>query len=158
MAVRRKTKPVVEDLVQELKPQERLLMKIRVDLKCKNDRQKNFIRLINKHDIVVCAGPAGTGKTESVKDLAKAKNVTMKISGVAMTDPQFSKKSLKPWVDTCVNAFGPDRCVIGSNWPVDRLFSSFDVIMNFYREYIEKLSTSEQKKILNKNASKLYKF
>ena len=63
MAVRRKTKPVVEDLVQELKPQERLLTKIRVDLKCKNDRQKNFIRLINKHDIVVCAGPAGTGKT-----------------------------------------------------------------------------------------------
>jgi predicted TIM-barrel fold metal-dependent hydrolase len=75
-----------------------------------------------------------------------------------MTDPQFSKKSLKPWVDTCINAFGPERCVLGSNWPVDSLFSSFDVIMNYYREYIEKLSTSEQKMILNKNASKLYKF
>jgi predicted TIM-barrel fold metal-dependent hydrolase len=95
---------------------------------------------------------------KAVKDLAKAKNVTMKISGVAMTDPQFSKKSLKPWVDTCVNAFGPDRCVLGSNWPIDRLYSSYDVIMNFYREYIDKLSTSEQKKILNKNAAKLYKF
>jgi predicted TIM-barrel fold metal-dependent hydrolase len=95
---------------------------------------------------------------KAVKDLAKAKNVTMKISGVAMTDPQFSKKSLKPWVDTCVNAFGPDRTVLGSNWPIDRLYSSYDVIMDFYREYIEKLSTSEQKKILNKNASKLYKF
>jgi predicted TIM-barrel fold metal-dependent hydrolase len=95
---------------------------------------------------------------KAVKDLAKAKNVTMKISGVAMTDPQFSKKSLKPWVDTCVNAFGPDRTVLGSNWPIDRLYSSYDVIMNFYREYIDKLSTSEQKKILNKNAAKLYKF
>jgi predicted TIM-barrel fold metal-dependent hydrolase len=95
---------------------------------------------------------------KAVKDLAKAENVTMKISGVAMTDPQFSKKSLKPWVDTCVNAFGPDRTVLGSNWPIDRLYSSYDVIMDFYREYIEKLSTSEQKKILNKNASKLYKF
>ena len=95
---------------------------------------------------------------KAVKDLAKAKNVTMKISGVAMTDPHFSKKSLKPWVDTCVNAFGPDRTVLGSNWPIDRLYSSYDVIMDFYREYIEKLSTSEQKKILNKNASKLYKF
>jgi phosphate starvation-inducible PhoH-like protein len=63
MAVRRKPKPVEEDLVKELKPQERLLTKINVNLKCKNDRQKNFIRLINKHDIVVCAGPAGTGKT-----------------------------------------------------------------------------------------------
>jgi predicted TIM-barrel fold metal-dependent hydrolase len=95
---------------------------------------------------------------KAVKDLSKAKNVTMKISGVAMTDPQFSKKSLKPWVDTCVNAFGPDRCVLGSNWPIDRLYSSYDVIMDLYREYIEKLSTSEQKKILSKNAAKLYKF
>jgi len=63
MAVRRKSKPIVEDLVQELNPQERLLTKINITLKCKNDRQKNFIRLINKHDIIVCAGPAGTGKT-----------------------------------------------------------------------------------------------
>ena len=94
----------------------------------------------------------------AVKDLAKAENVTMKISGVAMTDPNFTKKSLKSWVETCLKAFGPDRCVIGSNWPVDRLFSSYDVIMNLYREYIERLSTSEQKKILNMNAAKLYKF
>ena len=95
---------------------------------------------------------------KAVKDLAKAENVTMKISGVAMTDPYFTKKSLKPWVETCLKAFGPDRCVIGSNWPVDRLYSSYDVIVNLYREYIEKLSTSEQNKILNKNAAKLYKF
>ena len=95
---------------------------------------------------------------KAIKDLAKADNVTMKISGVAMTDPHFSKKSLKPWVDACLSAFGPDLCVIGSNWPVDRLFSSYDLIMDYYRDYIEKLSTSEQKKILNKNATKLYKF
>jgi predicted TIM-barrel fold metal-dependent hydrolase len=75
-----------------------------------------------------------------------------------MTDPHFSKQSLKPWVDTCLKAFGPDRCVIGSNWPVDRLYSSYDLIMGFYRDYIAKLSPAEQKKILNKNAAKLYKF
>lgn len=95
---------------------------------------------------------------KAVKDLAKAANVSMKISGIAMTDPHFTKQSLKPWVDTCLNAFGADRCVIGSNWPVDRLFSSYDLIMSFYREYIEKLSPSEQRKILNKNAARLYKF
>ena len=94
----------------------------------------------------------------AVKDLAKAENVTMKISGVAMTDPFFTKKSLKPWVEICLRAFGADRCVIGSNWPVDRLFSSYDVIMNFYREFIDSLTKSEQKKILYSNATKLYKF
>lgn len=95
---------------------------------------------------------------KAVKNLAKAENVTMKISGVAMTDPHFTKGSLKPWVDTCLKAFGPDRCVIGSNWPVDRLFSSYDLIMGYYREFIDKLSTSEQRKILHKNAERLYKF
>jgi predicted TIM-barrel fold metal-dependent hydrolase len=95
---------------------------------------------------------------KAVKDLAKAENVTMKISGVAMTDPHFTKASLKPWIETCLKAFGPDRCVIGSNWPVDRLYSSYDLIMNYYRDFISKLSTSEQKKILHKNAEKLYKF
>ena len=94
----------------------------------------------------------------AIEGLANAGNVTMKISGVAMTDPFFTKESLKRWVDTCLDAFGPDRCVIGSNWPVDRLFSSYDPIMGYYREYISKLSISEQERILNKNAVKLYKF
>ena len=62
MAVRKKATPKVDDFVKELTPQQKLLTKISINLKCKNDRQKNFIRLINDHDIVVCAGPAGTGK------------------------------------------------------------------------------------------------
>ena len=95
---------------------------------------------------------------KAVKDLAKAENVVMKISGVAMTDPHFTKQSLKPWVDTCLNAFGADRCVIGSNWPVDRLYSSYDLIMGYYRDFIAKLSPTEQRKILYKNGAKLYKF
>jgi predicted TIM-barrel fold metal-dependent hydrolase len=95
---------------------------------------------------------------KAIKDLAKAENVTMKISGVAMTDPNFTKKSLKPWVDACLKSFGPDRCVIGSNWPVDRLYSSYDLIMGYYRDYIGKLPTSDQRKVLYKNAARLYKF
>lgn len=95
---------------------------------------------------------------KAIDGLAGAGNVTMKISGVAMTDPFFTKESLKRWVESCLEAFGPDRCVIGSNWPVDRLYSSIDPILGYYRDFISKLSVSEQEKILNKNASKLYKF
>lgn len=40
-----------------------LLSKIKIDLKLKNDRQRNFSKLINAKDITICAGPAGTGKT-----------------------------------------------------------------------------------------------
>lgn len=92
-----------------------------------------------------------------VQELATAPNVTMKISGLAMTDPQFTRESLRRWVDTCVETFGPDRCVLGSNWPVDRLYSSYDVIMDLYRDYISALSTDEQAKIMHDNAARIYK-
>ncbi len=93
----------------------------------------------------------------SLGELASAPNVTCKISGLAMTDPRFSRESLRRWVDTCVESFGPDRCVVGSNWPVDRLYSSYDTIMDLYREYISGLSESEQAKILHDNAARLYR-
>jgi len=89
--------------------------------------------------------------------LASAENVTCKISGLGMTDPVFTEESLRRWVDTCVEAFGPDRCVLGSNWPVDRLYSSYDVIMDLYRKYISKLSNTEQAKILSENAARIFK-
>jgi predicted TIM-barrel fold metal-dependent hydrolase len=93
----------------------------------------------------------------SIRELASAQNVTCKISGLAMTDPRFTRDSLRRWVDTCVEAFGPERCVLGSNWPVDRLYSSYDVILDLYREYISALSESEQAAILNGNANRLYR-
>jgi predicted TIM-barrel fold metal-dependent hydrolase len=93
----------------------------------------------------------------AIRELAGAENVTCKISGLAMTDPLFTKESLRRWVDSCVEAFGAERCVLGSNWPVDRLYSSYDVIMDLYREYISGLSDAEQAKILSENAARLYK-
>jgi phosphate starvation-inducible PhoH-like protein len=39
------------------------LQKIQIDLKCKNESQKNLIRLINENTITICSGRAGTGKT-----------------------------------------------------------------------------------------------
>ncbi len=39
------------------------VQKLRVELKCKNEPQKNFTNLIDESTITICAGPAGTGKT-----------------------------------------------------------------------------------------------
>lgn len=74
-----------------------------------------------------------------------------------MTDPRFTPESLRRWVETCVEVFGPARCVLGSNWPVDRLYSSYDVIMDLYRGYIAGLGETEQVAILSGNARRLYR-
>ena len=93
----------------------------------------------------------------AITALARAENVTCKISGLGMTDPFVTEESLRRWVDSCVEAFGPERCVLGSNWPVDRLYSSYDVIMDLYREYILGLSDAEQVMILSGNAARIFK-
>jgi phosphate starvation-inducible PhoH-like protein len=63
MARRSSKKVVEEDFEMEAVPHQRILTRIKVDLKCKNDRQKQFVKLIQSKDITICAGPAGTGKT-----------------------------------------------------------------------------------------------
>ena len=91
-----------------------------------------------------------------LQTLAQAPNITCKISGVAMTDPHFTAESLRRWIDTPLEVFGADRCVLGSNWPVDRLFSSYDVIMDIYRERLNHLDEADRIKVLSGNAARLY--
>jgi predicted TIM-barrel fold metal-dependent hydrolase len=89
--------------------------------------------------------------------LAAADNVVCKVSGIAMTDRLFTIESLTPWVETCLDAFGAARCIVGSNWPVDRLCSSYDVIMGCYRALVSSLSEDEQRRILSGNARDCYR-
>ncbi|MFV0407116.1 MAG: amidohydrolase family protein [Propioniciclava sp.] len=93
----------------------------------------------------------------AIRDLSQAENVTCKLSGIAMTDPAFTLDSLRPWMETCLNAFGPRRCMIGSNWPLDRLFSSYNVIMAVYRELISDLSVGDQEEVLRATARRTYR-
>lgn len=56
---RRKT----EEFIESLSPQQKALTKLKIAFKCKTENQKKFVRLINQNQVVICAGPAGTGKT-----------------------------------------------------------------------------------------------
>lgn len=94
---------------------------------------------------------------KGIAEIALAPNVTCKVSGVGMTDPRFTSDSLERWIMTCVNAFGPERIIFGSNWPIDRLYSSYDVIMRLYREFLKDFSMEDQEKMLSGNARSLYR-
>jgi len=139
------------------------------DLDCEWQNMDQAIELANRHpDLIVVLQHIGFPRSRgdeyyrnwaaAVKRLGKTPNVTMKISGLGMTDQRFTKESLRKWVDTSIEAFGADRCVLGSNWPVDRLYSSYDTIITFLRDYISNLSLSEQEKICNQNSKAIYKF
>ena len=89
--------------------------------------------------------------------LANEPNIFCKISGVGMMDPKFTLSSIRPWIEHCVSIFGPERCMIGSNWPLDRLFSSYDAVFNIYREIISQYSVEEQIAISSATANRFYR-
>ena len=96
------------------------------------------------------------GWRTGISSLAESPNVHCKISGIGMGDPRWSQESIDPWIMHCLESFGTHRCVLGTNWPVDRLFSSYDAIVNAYRESVRNLSVAEQHDVLHKNAESLY--
>lgn len=93
----------------------------------------------------------------ALDSLANAPNITVKISGVGMTDPRGDATSFARWIDHCLHTFTPSRCVLGSNWPLDRLVSSYDYIAHVYRQALTELSTDEQNQVLTQNAATLYR-
>ena len=63
---------------------------------------------------------------------------------------------LRPYVETALEAFGPDRCMFGSDWPVCELAGSYEQVCDALKDLISELTPSEQCKILGSNAAYFY--
>jgi predicted TIM-barrel fold metal-dependent hydrolase len=92
----------------------------------------------------------------AMRDLATAGNVHCKLSGLGMTDRRWTVESLRRWVATSIEAFGPSRCLFGSNWPVDRIASSYDALVAAFLELISGYRPGEQEAMCCRNAEGLY--
>ena len=94
---------------------------------------------------------------EAISDLARAPNVACKISGLGMIDHNWSIDSIRPWVETCIKAFGVNRCIFATNWPVNSLFSDYPTVVNAYREIVKDLDPADQRKLFRSNAEGYYR-
>jgi predicted TIM-barrel fold metal-dependent hydrolase len=95
-------------------------------------------------------------KAELAK-VAACENAVIKISGLGMCDPNWTVESWRPWVSSCIELFGVERSFFGTNWPVDRLFSSFTDVIDAYEELISGYSESEQIALFSGNAERIFK-
>jgi predicted TIM-barrel fold metal-dependent hydrolase len=93
----------------------------------------------------------------AIGEMAKSPNVVMKISGLGMGDPLWTVDSIRPYVLGSIDAFGVDRVVFGTNWPVDRMFSSYPDVINAYAEIIRPFSRDEQVKMFSGNAERIFR-
>lgn len=89
--------------------------------------------------------------------LAAAPNVAVKISGLGMADHNWTVESIRPWVLATVEAFGVERCMFASNWPVDRLYSGYGAVVEAYRQITAEWSEADRNAIFWKNAERFYR-
>jgi predicted TIM-barrel fold metal-dependent hydrolase len=94
---------------------------------------------------------------KAMKELAEIPTIHMKVSGLGMCDPRWTVESIRPWVLSSIEIFGPERIVFGTNWPVDRMFSSYPDVINAYAEIISGFSKDEQTAMFSKNAEALFR-
>lgn len=93
----------------------------------------------------------------AMDEMANAPNVVMKVSGLGMRDPLWTVESIRPYVLGSIDAFGVERVVFGTNWPVDRLFSSYPDVINAYAEIIAPFSLDERIKMFSGNAERIFR-
>lgn len=96
---------------------------------------------------------------KNIRSLAKRDNVSCKLSGmVTEADPQnWNEQQIQPYLETVLSAFGPQRLMFGSDWPVCLLATDYSQWSKLIQNYIAPLSGVEQAAIMGENASRIYK-
>jgi L-fuconolactonase len=96
---------------------------------------------------------------DDVRELATHKNVACKISGMITEAkmPGWKKEDFRPYLDVVFEAFGEDRVMFGSDWPVCLLGGSYEQIHGLATDYFRQFSSAVQEKFLGGNATKFYK-
>ncbi len=94
---------------------------------------------------------------EGLRLLASLPNVSCKISGLGMFDHNWTIDSIRPIVESCIDIFGADRAMFGSNFPVDKLHASYRKVWRAYEELSAGLSAQEQRFLFGDTARKFYR-
>jgi predicted TIM-barrel fold metal-dependent hydrolase len=94
---------------------------------------------------------------QNMTKLAKCENVVAKISGLGMFDPQWTINSTRIFVEKTIQTFGIERCMFASNFPVDKIFNSFDTYWNSFKEITKNYSENDKRLLFSSNAEKYYR-
>jgi len=94
----------------------------------------------------------------NICELARCENVTCKLSGM-VTEADWAAwtpNELRPYLDVVLEAFGPKRMMIGSDWPVCLVADTYDRVMKVVIDYVSELSPDEQARILGGTCREVY--
>ena len=94
---------------------------------------------------------------DGMRALAQCPNVHAKISGLGMIDHQWTLESLRPYALETIDAFGVERAMFASNFPVDRLYGSYTALWQAYDRIVGGASPTERHALFRGNAERVYR-
>jgi predicted TIM-barrel fold metal-dependent hydrolase len=131
---------------------------------------------------VHCGGPLGYGPYEGKRDevfktwkagiteLATCPNVTMKLGGMMMRLAAYDYRTApapptseelaalwRPYIETCIEAFGADRCMFESNFPVDKMGIGWAALWNAFKRITSGASSAEKLALFSGTARRVYR-
>jgi predicted TIM-barrel fold metal-dependent hydrolase len=94
-----------------------------------------------------------------ISEIARMPNVACKISGVIAycASGQDPLEAVRPYVEHCLEQFGWDRVVWGSDWPVCTITSNLRTWVQVTNQLIASADESNQRKLLHENAMRIYR-
>ncbi len=121
-------------------------------------------------------GPYASKKEETfalwkagIAELGKCQNVVVKLGGLGMLFGMFDfhtrdmppsseqlAQAYKPYIETCIVAFGPDRGMFESNFPPDGVSSSYAVVWNAFKRLSANFSAAEKTALFSGTAKRVY--
>jgi len=105
-----------------------------------------------------------------VAAVARCPNIYLKLGGVGQPrygfdwhtyekpiDSEALATGLAPLMNYCIEQFGPDRCMFESNFPPDKVSSSYNVLFNAFKRLSKDYSDSERASLFHDTATKVYR-
>jgi len=93
----------------------------------------------------------------ALSQLARCQNVVSKLSGFGTFQHRLDRELIQ-WISTeTVAMFGAHRCLWGSNYPIEKLWTSYAALVEAHRTAAGGLGASEQSAIFNETAARIYR-
>jgi predicted TIM-barrel fold metal-dependent hydrolase len=119
-------------------------------------------------DLTVAVEHAGWPRSNSDEELALWRagidalaglgdNVVCKLSGLAMPLGSMRVEAFAPWLEYAIGAFGVDRCMFASNFPVDSMHGTFDELYDVFNLVTAGFDTESREKLFATNAERVYR-
>jgi L-fuconolactonase len=96
---------------------------------------------------------------EQMREIAQNKNVFCKVSGLVTeaNSKHWKADDFKPYLDVVFDAFGAERLMFGSDWPVCLLAASYRQVVQLIEDYVKGFSPADKDKILGGNSARFYR-